>query len=728
MKVNLAAHVPSTEQFPFLYGIYDRSEFKVPYLSLTMSFQEAADSLHLASELPGAEDIEWEVEELYQRDIDWAKVRDKIVPYLNNDKAPNFFNSITVAALPLDDTGQGLLEDFSDAADWKAPPLENPEQFAKTLSIGPVSLGYWQDFESPSDPGAQLGAVRWNPNQLFGVAIDGQHRLAAIKMLIDQRRNDPKHQSTRVPVLILLFDPRLGYAAPEGTRNVEAIRRLFIDLNKHATPVSRARQILLDDREPHAIAIRSMIGAKLGAGVDDLDESPPRLPLALVDWFSGQAKFESGPFVTTVLTLDWIVARALNTDPISDYTAYSKISQQVGRLETNLGLDLSGAKQRIAELATVKLSPFEYTALELAAVRHAFSSIWSDPLIHALSEFAPYSALIQRREDSGALSLEFQDWYRLFTKGYTDTTGGRDREDYLQLLGRLKQPAEGRGPLLEDKLLSCLAGIDELKRSNGLAFAVVFQKAFFDAMIDFCKLPSGMFDDFESAGWDDDFEFDDSDGDFFEDGGDEDSTDFGAVGAIPGSGSASAAQPEASADDDDIAGVPLSDVLNLLSAQHGELRERFGSRSRDFVDIMNRLIAAWPEFLQLAAPMSHDDGAGSSFWQGTLRKAEGEIDFTQSAASRAKTLILMCACLVKYHDLSPIPEEEDFDELWSLALSGEGPALAKRLGVYVKGFSLSGDNPAAARILAGRGEDFDEDLAREEARTRLYEVWASIPE
>src|SRR5690606_14325219 len=109
-----------------------------------------------------------------------------------------------------------------------------------------------------------------------------------------------RSQNSRVPVILLLFDERVGFAAPEERPTVELLRGLFIDLNKNAQTVSRARQILLDDRDPHAVCVRRLVGSQLREDLNELGGSEPRLPLALVDWHREQAKFDDGPYLSTV--------------------------------------------------------------------------------------------------------------------------------------------------------------------------------------------------------------------------------------------------------------------------------------------------------------------------------------------------------------------------------------------------------------------------------------------
>ena len=250
---------PASPQLDFVFGRFDLSgSWSIPYFATTMSLRQAKDGLTLVSELPGSEDIAWKIDDLYQRDIDWGRVRDEIVPYLSDPEQPQFFNSLTIAFLPY---REGEIRDSFDGAGWAAPQLTDTG-FKKPLQIGPIRLGYFADWSDPAQPEARIGQLKWNPTQLYGIAIDGQHRLAAIKELV----KDPNSNAdgTRVPVILIVPDKQIGYRAPKGTRLVDLMRRLFIDLNKHAKSVSRPRQILLDDRDPHSLCVRSLVGRAAG--------------------------------------------------------------------------------------------------------------------------------------------------------------------------------------------------------------------------------------------------------------------------------------------------------------------------------------------------------------------------------------------------------------------------------------------------------------------------------
>lgn len=305
MSRRTVVDVPATPHFDFLYGAFELSKWRIPYFSTTMTVEEAAESLNLTAEMPGAETIRWRLDELFQRDIDWPRVERQVLPYLRNAEQPQFFNSITVALLPYNDSTAELQESFHGDYEWSPPPLvASATPYAKALEVGPVSLGFWDNWQLPSDDGIRSGRLRWNHRQIFGVAIDGQHRLAALKMLAQNTHHGAGTGDTRVPVILLLFAPELGFGSPEENSQVELLRMLFIDLNKHAETVSRARQILLDDRDPHAVCVRRLVSDQLSDDIADLTAAVPRLPLSLIDWHSEQAKFDTGPYISTVLGLD----------------------------------------------------------------------------------------------------------------------------------------------------------------------------------------------------------------------------------------------------------------------------------------------------------------------------------------------------------------------------------------------------------------------------------------
>ena len=80
--------IPATPQFDFLYGRYKLSSWAIPYFSTIMSMRAAADSLGLSADSPGSDAVKWQLDELYQREIDWPRVERRIVPYLSEMDKP----------------------------------------------------------------------------------------------------------------------------------------------------------------------------------------------------------------------------------------------------------------------------------------------------------------------------------------------------------------------------------------------------------------------------------------------------------------------------------------------------------------------------------------------------------------------------------------------------------------------------------------------------------------
>ena len=376
----------------------------VPYFQVSMSFDDISRYLTLVNEMPGASAMNWRIEELFQRDIDWWRVQHKIVPYLKQQEQPHFFNSLTIALVPVRNNS---ISEFSDTG-WNPPTLQSEESFedGDVHHFGPVSCGYWAKWSHPAEDNARLGQICWNTQEVCGVAIDGQHRLAAIKEL------GATGATSSVPVILVVLHPKLGFAHRERADVIDTLRRLFIDLNKHAQKVSRARQILLDDRDPASICVRAFIGEQLTVGDTELDSSPPVLPLSFVDWHSEQARFDEGPYLTTILGADWSIAKVLNIRPFEDPMAHDDIDRLISRLESRLEIALTEAHARLTECRRYD-RPFGFNDEQLDSIATGFRAKWCAPLIHLFTRLSPYSELIRLRKSQGTLSPEFANWYAL---------------------------------------------------------------------------------------------------------------------------------------------------------------------------------------------------------------------------------------------------------------------------------------------------------------------------
>jgi hypothetical protein len=678
---------PSTPPFSFIAGMYRLSKWHIPYFASTMTFRDAAANLRLVNDFPGIERLAWRLEELYQRDIDWPRVERQIVPYLRNEEQPQFFNALTVALLPI--RNNEVLGSY-DKLDWGAPGPVDPQLTPHSLDVGAISFSYFQQWVDPSEANAKLGQLRWNPDQVFSVAIDGQHRLAAIKSLVESGLGAAATQ-TEVPVILLVFDERLGFRGPSGGGElVDLLRRLFIDLNKHAVKVDRTRQILLDDIDPHSLCVRRLIEPKLTDGANSLTAANPRLPLTAVDWHTGEAKVDKGPYVTTILGLDWCVTKLLGAKPISDYMDYRDVERQLDAFRQSLGLELGAARAHLEELREYGIRPFSYKTEngnnEVEQIAAAFGKVWAPALVKIFSALRPYESLISLRSKQKTLTAEFVNWYYLYERKNKESLGGRAERDYTQMLNHLMVRAEA--PVSEQSLKGKLSEI-ESEKLDSLAFNVVFQRALIEAFWHFQKLDSSPIEsDPDSA----DELFDDDE---------------------PG---AEATEAEAQASEDGTLDIEVRS--NQVSTQ-----------AERFIDVLNKVVDADAGFLQ----HTFSFGAGAarrSFWLGALLSVEQHIDFTQSASARSAELILWAPLVAVDIEEDGIAKASSFDTFWTRLNDDERDftPVQKSLQRSIQRYKKS----TADRIIKPDDdyndlkEDAYEERLQQEVKPRLKWVWRVV--
>ena len=669
--------IPATPHFDFIYGRYRLSSWAIPYFSTLMPIKQAASSLRLTADLPGSDDVMWRLDELYQREVDWPRVERQIIPYLHASEQPQFFNALTIALLPIGRSLSGVRQAFDPTRDWRPPRLDDPDRFGRILTVGPITCGYWVTWSDFSQAEARTGQIRWNPDEVFAVALDGQHRLAAIQEFVQHPSiSDERLQDTSVPVIFVTLDPRFGYETRSSESLVDVLRVVFIDLNKHAKIPSRARQILLDDKDPTSVCVRALVGESVTGDTTELNAQPKRLPLSLVDWHTEQAKFDEGPYVTTILTLDWAISALLGAKPVHDFMDYGALRRQVTALSKWLDIDLSGAHERLNNLEGVKLQPFGYAESqdndELQKIETAFQKIWNPIFVHLLTDFAPYRNLIRLREAKDAFTLDFANWYRLYYQKKKDRYRGRATTEYRHLLKRLESKPE---PVGETRLEDALAETEASK--TGLAFNVVFQRAYFLAFREWIMVEDSHLDELSTS--DDDGVFDEEE----EGGGDETVTD-----------------------------EPIS------------LAARLQRRGREFVRAMNQLVGKEPNILQLDFLFDTSDGGRQRFWLGTLMAAEGNIDFTQGASMRAKEVIFWAVAMQTYIERVQVGDGADFGDYWSEVLDANN-RFTSRLFRSIKRFADKEAASAGSRILTAREREFDREQSREEARIRMEWLWTA---
>lgn len=659
--------INQTPNFDFLFGRSGNGQVCIPYFQVTMSLREAAQELRLVNEMPGSASMKLSVEELFQRDINWSRVLRKIVPYLRNGGAPQFFNSLTIALLPMHDNA---ITSYAERDNWIPPELAHADAFAAVKHFGPLSCGYWNDWPDVTHIASHTGQLSWNKDQVCGVAIDGQHRLAAIKTLVEEGGN---HADSTVPVLLLVLHPALGYREPaSGVSLIDTLRKLFIDLNKHARTVSRARQILLDDRDPASLCVRAVVGNELRVGRDELDADPPALPLTLVDWHSEQAKFDDGPYLTTILGLDWIVATLLAIKPFENPLAFDESETLIGRLERKLGIDLAEARQRLSDCRRYE-RPFmflEEGPNELQRIETGFRTQWAKALITLLTQFKPYAELIKARNTAESLTPDFGNWFAC--KANAEDAG--PGSPAMQMLGKLESQLTGRetNPISVSDLEDAVVKARAIKERYSLAFTVVFQRGLVFAYDWLLRVSTAM--TAQPAG------------ELYEDSG-------------------------------EVADGDNESIPNTL-------------RATQLVAALNKIVSVYPAFLNLEFEYRLP-GRGERydrFWLCSLQNIDGTIDFSVKAARRASDLLLLAGLFYLYIEGEGLGED-DFKDVMDRAKdasNGLDLKLSNCLGRMTGG---DGTGSIAIKIVQSRDLDIDDEALREkEIVQRAHWIWKALTE
>lgn len=196
------------------------------YFIVKMTMREIAENVNFANDIYDDKTLDQAI----QRVLDESRAKTSIASYLIN-QPDRFFSSIVVAALQGNPT-------------WYGVSMEDDARFE-----------LFKDDERLSET---FGVLRFDGGQDY-YALDGQHRLAAIKALVDPQsdlaRDAPEgFKNEEVSVIIVM--PGEAESDEEFLRRY---RRLFGNLNRYAKPMDNVTNIIMDEDDAFAIVTRSLI-------------------------------------------------------------------------------------------------------------------------------------------------------------------------------------------------------------------------------------------------------------------------------------------------------------------------------------------------------------------------------------------------------------------------------------------------------------------------------------
>jgi len=270
--------------YPAMKGKFGSTD----YFMLTMKANDVAQQLVIPKEMPGWEDLQ--LEERFQREINYNRVKKQIAPYLANDP-DRFFGALIVDVIS-----------------------QEPIKFENAKKIfGDIPELYQTAAKS-------FGFLILSGGEML-VPLDGQHRLAAIKFAIsgkDHNQNDiegiePNPELANDDVLLIMIK-----------HDSEKGRRIFNKVNRYAKATTKNENLITADDDIIATITRETIANGL-------------IGSRLVNYQSNTLP-ESAHYFTTLSTIYEATKHILEEQ-------YGKINVQTLPDEASRGLYKSTAKE-----------------------------------------------------------------------------------------------------------------------------------------------------------------------------------------------------------------------------------------------------------------------------------------------------------------------------------------------------------------------------------------------
>jgi hypothetical protein len=337
--MNLQAQ-PSNDYNRPIYGFRGTftltPETAVPYFAALMSIRRMASELKTHEQVAPALEQTYNLKELYQREIDVDRIdRDIVKNFLQDPGKLKFFSSLTIVLLPKDADGR-IQPDFPQADEaGPAVPCEGDTGFDNEFSNFPsINFGGVQFVESAAHG---LSRLRWDSTRIDAVAVDGQHRLTAIRRWFDNCKNkslNAYEEQTVIPVIFLLLSPKTGFSKGlnHATKGIKTLaREIFTDLNKNAKTVDKATEIILDDRSLISLCVRELVTE------ETCQEQPNRLPLSLVRWREANNRFDRDYHLNSLVHLNLVVDSILDLPVPKSGMAISEVKAFIADVGKKLG-------------------------------------------------------------------------------------------------------------------------------------------------------------------------------------------------------------------------------------------------------------------------------------------------------------------------------------------------------------------------------------------------------
>ena len=232
------------------------------YYTVKMTMRALAENVKFAAEIYDDRTLD----EAIQRVVNEKRVKEEITTYLKR-REDRFFASIVVAALG----GHPIFYPVS---------ITDEPEFAL--------------FKDDKSLNETFGVLKFDGTQHY-YALDGQHRLAAIRSLILDGDSDVPKGFENEEVSVIVIVPRQEDSDAEFMRKY---RRLFSSLNRYAKPTDPVTNIIMDEDDTFAILTRRLI-----TDHEFFRSEGRQLESRRIKTTKGKNMNQSDPYFTTLETL-----------------------------------------------------------------------------------------------------------------------------------------------------------------------------------------------------------------------------------------------------------------------------------------------------------------------------------------------------------------------------------------------------------------------------------------
>ncbi len=198
------------------------------YYLITMRVSELVNRLIIPKEMEGWDDLS--VDEIFQRDVNYKRVKEQIAPYLSSD--PDRFIGAFIVTIK---NHENLRYD----------------NLSSVMTNIPGILG--------ATFGEDVGVLTFNGGEVL-IPLDGQHRLAALKFAISGK----DEKGADIPALGSNIDLGNDSCSVILVKDdLEKSRKIFNKVNRYAKGTSKADNLLTGDDDICAVITRSIVASDL---------------------------------------------------------------------------------------------------------------------------------------------------------------------------------------------------------------------------------------------------------------------------------------------------------------------------------------------------------------------------------------------------------------------------------------------------------------------------------